>query len=131
MNFYNKDKFCFLPSSHFTCIYTSYVTTSMGCDAKNLIYLMQCSGCDEEYIGEAGDSLRHRMTVHRQQIRNSNFRIQHVSNHIATCASVVRAVTGEFRRKPGSSRESRRYTTIVRCAHLSTSTGSMSYCSRQ
>ena len=78
----------------------------MGCDAKNLIYLMQCSGCDEEYIGEAGDSIRHRMTVHRQQIRNSNFRIQHVSNHIATCASVVNAVTGKFWRIPGSSNDS-------------------------
>ena len=50
------------------------------------IYVMRCTGCDEEYIGETGDSLRHRMTVHRQQIRNSNFRILHVSNHIATCA---------------------------------------------
>ena len=70
----------------FKCGKTFYVTTSMGCDAKNLIYVMQCTGCDEEYIGETGDSLRHRMTVHRQQIRNSNFRILHVSNHIATCA---------------------------------------------
>ena len=47
-------------------------------------------------------------------------------------AFVVIAVTGEFRRMPGSSGESRRYTTtLVRCAHPSTSTGSMSYCSRQ
>ena len=79
---------CMIVDNSFTfkCGKTFYVTTSMGCDAKNLIYVMQCTGCDEENIGETGDSLRHRMTVHRQQIRNSNFRILHVSNHIATCA---------------------------------------------
>ena len=54
----------------FKCGKIFHVTTSMGCDAKNLIiYVMQCMGCDEEYIWETGDSLRHRMTVHRQQIR--------------------------------------------------------------
>ena len=60
----------------------------MGCNVKNLIYVMQCSGCGEEYIGETGDSLRHRMTVHRQQIhvRQTNVRILHVSSHIANCA---------------------------------------------
>ena len=79
---------CMIVGNSFTfkCGKTFYVTTSMGCEAKNLIYVMRCTGCDEEYIGETGDSLRHRMTVHRQQIRNSNFRILHVSNHIATCA---------------------------------------------
>ena len=79
---------CMIVDNSFNSKYgkTYYVTTSMGFDAKNLIYVMQCTRCDEEYIGETGDSLRHRMTVHRQQIRNSNFRILHVSNHIATCA---------------------------------------------
>ena len=70
----------------FKCGKTFYVTTSMGSDAKNLIYVMQCTGCDEEYIGETYHSLRHIMTVHRRQIRNSNVRILHVSKHIATCA---------------------------------------------
>ena len=27
----------------------------MGCDAKNLIYVMQCKRCDEEYIGVTGE----------------------------------------------------------------------------
>lgn len=70
----------------FKCGKTFNVTTNMGCEVKNLIYVMQCNGCGEEYIGETGDSLRHRMTVHRQQIRNSSVRILHVSNHMAACA---------------------------------------------
>ena len=53
------------------------------------------------------------------------------SNENALIYIVVRAATGEFRRVPGSSGEPRKYTTEVRCAHSSTSTGSMSYCSRQ
>ena len=58
----------------------------MSCDAKNLIYVIKCKGCDEEYIGETGDTLRHRLTVHRQQIRDARVRILYVSNHIANCA---------------------------------------------
>ena len=53
---------------------------------NNLNYVMECMGYDEEYIGETGDSLHHRLTVHRQQIRNSNVIMLHVSNHMATCA---------------------------------------------
>ena len=58
------------------------VKTSMSCDAKNLIYLIQCSGCQEEYIGETGDTLHHRLTVHRQQIRDARLRMLFVSGHI-------------------------------------------------
>ena len=65
----------------------------MGCDVRDLIYVTQCSGCGEEYIGETGDSLRHRMTVHRQQIRQTNVRILHVSSHIANCTAFRQAIT--------------------------------------
>ena len=58
----------------------------MSCEAKNLIYVIKCKGCDEEYIWETGDTLRHRLTVHRQQIRDARVRILYVSNHIANCA---------------------------------------------
>ena len=43
-------------------------------------------GCQEEYIGETGDILRHRMPVHRQQIRNANVRMMYVSGCIAVCS---------------------------------------------
>ena len=59
---------CIIVGNSFTfkCGKTFHVTTNMGCEAINLIYVMQCTGCDEEYKGETGDSLWHRMTVHRQ-----------------------------------------------------------------
>ena len=41
----------------FKCGKTFKVKTTMSCDAKNLIYVIKCKGCDEEYIGETGDTL--------------------------------------------------------------------------
>ena len=58
----------------------------MSCDVKNLIYVIRCSGCHEEYIGEKGDTLRHRVTVHKQQIIDVSTRILYVSGHIDHCA---------------------------------------------
>ena len=56
----------------------------MSCETQNVIYLLQCGGCGEEYIG---DTLRHRMTLHRQHIRHSNVRKLFVSEHIANYAT--------------------------------------------
>jgi len=37
------------------------------CSSRNLIYIATCTGCSESYIGETGDQLLTRWTVHRQQ----------------------------------------------------------------
>ena len=62
----------------------------MSCDAKYLIYGIQCSGCQEDLvaknIGKTGDTLRRRLTVHRQQIRDARSRMLYVSGHIENCA---------------------------------------------
>ena len=39
---------------------------NMSCDVKNIIYVMKCGGCEEEYFGETGNLLRKRVTVHNQ-----------------------------------------------------------------
>ncbi len=43
----------------------------------------------KEYIGETGDFLRKRVTVHNQQIRDPNTRMIQVSGHIDTCAHTI------------------------------------------
>ena len=48
---------------------------------------MKCKGCGEEYIGETGNYLRKRVSVHNQQIRDPSTRMLHVSEHISTCAN--------------------------------------------
>ena len=41
----------------------------MPCNVKNVIYVMKCRGCTEEYIGETGTFLHERVKVHKQHIQ--------------------------------------------------------------
>ena len=54
-------------------------------DVKNVIYALQCNGCQEYYIGQTGDKLRSRRTVHAQQIRDPSTRQLPLSGHIDIC----------------------------------------------
>ena len=60
---------------------------SMNCTSTNLIYVITCAGCGHNYIGETGDVLRNRVTVHKQQIRDPHTRMLGVSKHIDECAA--------------------------------------------
>ena len=44
------------------------VKHAMDYEVSNVIYVITCCGCGEQYLGETEDTLQHRMTVHRQQI---------------------------------------------------------------
>ena len=58
----------------------------MTCISKNLVYCITCAGCNKYYIGQTGDCLRNRVTVHRQQINHPELRQIDLSGHLATCA---------------------------------------------
>jgi hypothetical protein len=62
------------------------VKVSMNCATENLLYVLQCQGCSENYIGQTSDSLRARIRVHKQQINTPEYRKIAVSKHIAECA---------------------------------------------
>ena len=51
----------------------------MNCTSTNLVYVITCAGCGQNYIGETGDVLRNRVTVHKQQIRDPDTRTLGVS----------------------------------------------------
>ena len=55
----------------------------MSCDVKNVIYALQSNDCHEYYIGQTGDKLRSRRTVHAQQIRDHSLRQLPLSGHIS------------------------------------------------
>ena len=59
----------------------------MNGTSTNLIYVITCAGCGHNYIGETGDVLRNRVTVHKQQIRDPHTRMLGVSKHIDECAA--------------------------------------------
>ena len=65
---------------------TFKVNAAMSCDVKNIIYVIKCRGCGENYIGEA-TNLRHRRTVHNQQIRDPGTRKIPLSAHLETCSN--------------------------------------------
>ena len=72
------------PSIHFKDkLFT--VKDNMSCKAKNVIYVIQCRGCNEQYIGETVN-LRNRVTLHNQHIRHAELRKIPVSKHIADCS---------------------------------------------
>ena len=50
---------------------------------------MKCRGYGEEYIGETGNLLRQRVTVHNKQIRGPRTRMLKVSEHIANRATAI------------------------------------------
>ena len=60
----------------------------MSCDSSNLIYVVQCAGCLEEYIGETGEGetkLRDRVRVYRQHINDPKYQMLNVEGHIRIC----------------------------------------------
>jgi hypothetical protein len=61
------------------------VKYDMTCNVQNVIYVLVCQGCNKFYIGETGDSLRNRVTTHKEQIKIANYRKLHVSRHIFEC----------------------------------------------
>ena len=74
-----KDVFRFKNGMLFT------IRSNITCSNKCVIYVITCSGCQENYIGQTSD-LRKRVTVHRQQIRQSEYSMIPLSGHIRTCA---------------------------------------------
>ena len=62
-----------------------HVKNSMNCESSNLLYIITCSGCQKQYIGETGDMVRNRIRVHRQQIWDKSTRMLKVSEHIDIC----------------------------------------------
>ena len=68
---------------------TFYVKESMNCTVKNVLYVLTCNGCGEFYIGQTGDKLRNRRTVHDQQIRDPSTRQLPLSTHLDKCSNIT------------------------------------------
>ena len=63
------------------------IKNSFTCASSNLIYVIRCNGCKKDYIGQTGNTLRKRFTVHRQQIRHKEIRMINVNEHLDLCVS--------------------------------------------
>ena len=62
-----------------------HIKSNLDCCSTNVIYKLICVGCNAYYIGQTGDALRNRVTVHRQQIAHRHYSFLNVSQHIRQC----------------------------------------------
>ena len=53
----------------YDCIFPSG-TTSLTCNSANIVYLLTCSTCGLQYVGETAQSLKTRFNGHRKSIKN-------------------------------------------------------------
>ena len=85
------------PDNHYTfknIQITFKLKNRFTCDTFNLIYVIICDTCKEEYIGETGEGktkLRDRVRVYRQHIRQPQYQQLKVEGHLRVCGN------GEFR----------------------------------
>ena len=64
------------------------------CDTRNLLYVLTCSGCNKNYIGQTERTVRDRCGDYRRAISDERFHTQGVHKHIAQCGS------GSFKMTP-------------------------------
>jgi hypothetical protein len=61
------------------------IKSLMNCKSTNVLYLMTCNGCHENYVGLTTTSLAARHRVHRQQIQHPYLRQIGASEHFDKC----------------------------------------------
>ena len=77
---------------------TYNIRDSFNCKLKDCIYVINCPGCEQYYIGKTV-SLRHRMTTHRSNIKHEDQRVMEVSKHLDSCGKGKFRVTPFYRMK--------------------------------
>ena len=60
----------------------------MNCTSKNLLRVITCQGCHENFVGQIGNEVKKHITVHRQQSKDPSTRKIPLSEHlpISNCA---------------------------------------------
>ena len=61
---------------------------NMNRKVKNVLYVLICNNCRKYYIGQTGDKLRDRRTVHDQQIRDPSTIQLPLSSHLEQCSLI-------------------------------------------
>ncbi len=64
-----------------------FIFTEQDCTAKMVLYVIKCSVCNLDDIGSI-KHLRHRVSLHRSQIKCKHNRTSPVSEHLDICGSV-------------------------------------------
>ena len=60
------------------------IKRNLNCSAKNVIYVIECNKCKDWYIGST-ENLKHRVALHKSNIKLSHNRVLNVSKHLHKC----------------------------------------------
>ena len=71
--------------------------SNFNCETPNLIYVIICSNCNKEYIGQTGGRLKERL--YRQHIWQPEYEKIEVERHLRTCAKGIFKVFPFFKIK--------------------------------
>ena len=63
------------------------IKSSLSCKSRDILYIISCNGCQENYVGLTTTTLAARQRVHRSQILNEHFRQIDLSAHLDQCTS--------------------------------------------
>ena len=69
--------------------YTFKIKSKFNCESKNLIYVIICSGCNKEYIGQTQTMLKERLSIYRQHIRQPQYQMIKAEGHLRTCGKGI------------------------------------------
>ena len=62
---------------------------NFNCKTPNVIYVIICSSCNKEYIGQTRGQLKERLSIYRQHIRQPEYEKIEVKRHLRTCAKGI------------------------------------------
>ena len=69
----------------FTTVHKKFeIRVPFNCDSKNLIYVVICSSCKEEYIEQTQRIIKERLNSYRQHTQPVNISQLDIENHIRT-----------------------------------------------
>ena len=66
---------------------TFHIRRHLTCESQNVVYVLECERCHENYIGSTTLQLTKRITLHRSQIKNEQYRTLFVSQHLSNCSN--------------------------------------------
>ena len=59
------------------------IREKLTCKSSNVLYIITCGGCNQQYVGMTTQKLAGRFTIHRQHIDYEQYRKIGVSEHLA------------------------------------------------
>ena len=61
------------------------IKSPFNCDSTNFVYLLTCAGCSAEYIGQTSRTLRERVGLYQNRIKDEQNGTIYVEKHVRTC----------------------------------------------